>query len=86
MFKEIVATYLFTKLLGKERAEKLGAVFQKYTIRIATIVFGFIAIAHSIRFALGIDILIAGWVVPLWGSLIVAIIVGFLAFGLSKMK
>jgi hypothetical protein len=86
MFKEILATYLFTRLLGKERARKLGMALQKYTIKAGAIVFGFVAIAHSIRFAFGIDAIVAGWVVPVWFSFVGAIVAGYFAFSLWKMK
>ena len=86
MIKEILATYLFTKLLGKERTKKLGAMAQKNTTKTAAIILGFIAIAHSIRFAFGVDANVAGWTVPLWFSLIATIIAGYLAFSLWKIK
>jgi len=86
MFKEILATYLFTKLLGKERARKLSIALQKYTIKTASIVFGLISIIQSIRFAFGFEISVAGFAVPVWVSLIVAIIAGYLSFGLWKLK
>jgi len=86
MFKEIVATYLFTKLLGKERAKKLSIFFQRYTVRSAAIVLGIIAIGHSIRLVLGTDISIAGWSVPVWFSFVISIVTGYLAFGLWKIK
>jgi len=86
MIKEILATYLFTKLIGRKRTEKLGIRIQKYTIHIAVVVLGIIAIAGSIQLAFNIRVDVAGWVVPLWLSLIVSIITGYLAFGLWKLK
>lgn len=86
MFKEILATYLFTKLLGEKRTRELGIRVQKYTIRIAAVIFGLVAIAHSIRFALGIDANIVGWAVPLWISFVAAVVAGYLAFSLWKIK
>jgi len=86
MIKEILATYLFTKLLGKERARKLSMRLAKYTIKISAIIFGVIAIAHSLRFVFSIEINVMDWAVPLWLSFVAAIIAGYLAFGLWKMK
>ncbi len=59
---------------------------QKYTIHLAVIVLGIIAIDQSIQFAFGIKVNVAGWTVPLWFSFIVSIITGYLAFGLWKLK
>ena len=86
MFKEILVTYLFTRLIGREKTKKLSTVLQKYTIKTSAIIFGFVSIAHSIRFVFGINANVAGWIVPLWVSLVVAIITGYLAFGLWKLK
>lgn len=86
MMKEILATYLFRKLLGEKRTKKLNAMTQKYITKTAAIVFGLIAIAHTFRFALGFDVNVAGGDVPLWFSFIVAIITGYLAFSLWKIK
>ncbi len=86
MFKEILATYLFTKFLGKERARKLSMVLQKYTIKTASIIFGLISIIQSIRFAFGFEVNVAGFTVPLWVSFVIAIVAGYLSFGLWKLK
>ncbi len=85
MFKEILATYLFTKLIGKKKTKKINKIFQRYTLRIAAVVFGLISIAFSIQFAFSISVIVAGWSIPLWLGLIITIITGYLAFSLSKV-
>ncbi len=85
MIKEIVGTYLLSKLLGKERTRKFGIWAQQYTIYLAVYILAFISIAQSIRFAYGATLVIAGWSVPLWVSAIVAVVTGYVAFGLWKL-
>ncbi len=86
MFKEILATYLFTKLIGNERARKLSIMLQKYTIKSSAIFLGFFSIAHSIRVVFSIDINIMGSIIPIWVSVVLAIVTGYFSFSLWKLR
>jgi len=46
---------------------------------VAAIIFLLVAIAQGARAAMNVDILIAGYALPVWASLIVAVVAGVLA-------
>jgi len=47
---------------------------QRFVLYLAGSVFLLVAVAHIVRLLLGVQILIQGWVVPLWISAIAAAI------------
>ena len=51
---------------------------------IAIAIFSLICLVHIVRLAVGLDITVAGWAVPLWVSVPGAIVTGGLAFMLWK--
>jgi len=53
---------------------------QKTFALISGIIFTIVALAHLLRLAQGWDIIIAGWLVPLWVSWIGLVIPGILAY------
>ena len=53
---------------------------------IAIGIFSLICLVHIARLALGLDITVGGWFVPLWVSVPGAIVTGGLAFMLWKEK
>jgi len=82
MFKEALAVFLLSKLIGKERTQKLDRFLKKYTKNLASIIFALVAILHTLRFPLGFDIIIAGWLVPLWLSFIILLTAVYLSYRL----
>ncbi|MGH6786034.1 MAG: hypothetical protein ACREBO_04325 [Novosphingobium sp.] len=51
---------------------------------LAIALFVAIGIVHLLRLMLGFEVVIAGWAVPLWASLIGAVIAGVLALMLAR--
>ncbi len=44
------------------------------------VVFSLIALAHLLRLALGATVVVEGFAVPMWMSVLAALVMGFLAF------
>lgn len=86
MFKEAIFAYLISKLIGRERTKKLDKWLKKYTKKLPSIIFVLIAIVHTVRFPVGFDIVIAGWLVPLWFSALIVILFVYLSYRVSDLK
>jgi hypothetical protein len=56
---------------------------QKAALYTSGVVFAVVAIAHGVRLIMGIEIVIAGVVVPLWVSFAGALIPALLAFWMA---
>jgi CHASE2 domain-containing sensor protein len=52
--------------------------------RVAGLVFLIVAIAHLCRVLLGWTVLVNGWTVPIWMSVVAVVVAGFLAFEAIK--
>jgi len=65
----------------------MEVVMQKTMLYIAGMIFVLVAIAHVVRLLLEVEILINGWVLPLWVSLagsVVPAILAWLCFRAAK--
>jgi hypothetical protein len=51
---------------------------------VAGLVFLIVAIAHLCRVLLGWTVLVNGWTVPIWMSVVAVVVAGFLAFEAIK--
>jgi hypothetical protein len=51
---------------------------------VAGLVFLIVAIAHLCRVLLGWTVLVNGWTVPIWVSVVAVVVAGFLAFEAIK--
>jgi hypothetical protein len=51
---------------------------------VAGLVFLIVAIAHLCRVLLGWTVLVNGWTVPIWMSVVAVLVAGFLAFEAIK--
>jgi len=85
MFKEALAVYLLGKILGRERAEKIGRVSARCAPKIASVVLFLAATGHTLRLVFGFDIYVAGWLVPLWLSLVAMLLTTYLSFNLWRI-
>ena len=85
MIKEILAAFLFRKLLGEERTKRLNLLAQKYVILVASIIFGLIATLSTIAFGFGINISVAGFDIPSWLIFIIVVITAFLSYELYEV-
>ncbi|MBI2011340.1 hypothetical protein HYS91_01095 [Candidatus Daviesbacteria bacterium] len=54
--------------------------------QVTGIIFAVIAILHLLRFFLGWEASIAGWVVPTWFSILGLVVAGYLAYSAFKLK
>jgi cytochrome c biogenesis protein CcdA len=60
---------------------------QKSYLQLAGAIFALVALAHLVRAVLGLPIVIAGWIVPIWLSWLAFVIAGALSwFGWSLAK
>ncbi len=53
---------------------------KRLLVKMGGVVFALIALAHLVRAALRWEVLLAGWSVPMWTSILAAIIAGYLAY------
>lgn len=84
--KELLAVYVLQKLLGKERTGRIAAALRWYAPRAAAAIFAFVAFAHTLRIVRGVDVSVAGWPVPLWVSVVAAIVAGYLSVALWNLN
>ena len=54
-------------------------------LRVASILFGLISIAHLARLIMRPEVLVAGYLMPLWPSALAFVILGGLSFWLWKL-
>ena len=47
---------------------------------IAAVVFGLIALAHVVRLVFGASVVIQDFSIPMWGSMLAVVFMGFLAY------
>ena len=59
---------------------------QKTYIKITTLLLFLITLGHAVRFLINLEVIIAGYVIPRWISLVIVIIVGFLAYSGLNIK
>jgi len=86
MFKEALSAFLISKLIGKERTARLDKWLKKYTKGLPSIIFLLIAIMHTLRLPIRFDIIIAGWRMPIWVSVIIMIVSVYLSYILKPKK
>jgi hypothetical protein len=55
-------------------------------LRVATAIFGLVALVHLLRLFLGFQVVIGSWSVPLWVSGVAAIAAGALAVWLFRLS
>jgi hypothetical protein len=53
-------------------------------IKIATFLFGLIAVLHALRLIYGWEAVIGGWAVPTWFSGLAVVIAGLMVWGLRR--
>lgn len=58
---------------------------QTLGLRVASVVFGLAALAQLVRFAIRLEVLVAGQAVPFWPSALAFIILGSLSFWTWKL-
>ena len=85
MMKEFVLFYLLRLFVGEKRAGKIDRYAGRYVTRVAAVIFFIGAIVHTFRIITGFEFIIAGWLVPLWISVLVMLLGSFLAFNLWKI-
>lgn len=56
----------------------------KIATRIAVIVFSLVALGHLLRLVIGVELIVAGWVVPMWISIPGILVPGALAYLIAK--
>lgn len=54
-------------------------------LRVASIVFGLISIAHLIRLIIRLEVLVSGYLIPLWPSALAFLVLGGLSLWLWKL-
>lgn len=54
-------------------------------LRVASVVFGLASLAQLARFSIRLEVLVAGYAVPLWPSALAFIILGCLSFWMWKL-
>ena len=55
-------------------------------LRVASAIFGLMAIAHVVRLLMRLEVLVAGHLMPLWPSALVFVILGGLSIWLWKLS
>lgn len=55
-------------------------------LRAAGVIFGVIALAHALRIVFQWNVVVEGWVVPVWVSVIPVILGGWVAWAAMKAK
>ncbi len=55
-------------------------------LRVASALFGLMAIAHLVRLLIRLEVLVAGHLMPLWPSALVLVILGGLSLWLWKLS
>jgi hypothetical protein len=58
---------------------------QKLGLRVAGTIFGLVCIAHVLRVVTRADMVIAGYLLPLWASVIAAVIAGSMSVWMWKL-
>jgi len=58
---------------------------QSLGLRVASMVFGFMSLAQLTRFIMRAELLVAGYVLPLWPSALAFVILGCLSLWLWKL-
>ncbi|HLD63488.1 MAG TPA: hypothetical protein VI913_01185 [Candidatus Peribacteraceae bacterium] len=57
---------------------------KKQVTNIAAVLFVLVALFHVLRLAFGIDVSIEGWSIPIWPSIAVIVVAGYLSWKLWK--
>jgi hypothetical protein len=52
----------------------------KTYMTVSTTIFAIVCVAHLVRAAAGIDVMIGGWALPLWASWLAVLIAGYMAY------
>ncbi|MFH1854825.1 MAG: hypothetical protein ABH810_00195 [bacterium] len=84
--KELLMFYILRKLIGPERARKFDAISRKHAPRVASVICGFISVAHTLRLVFGWEVVIAGQLIPGWVSVVVALVTAYLSYSLCPAK
>ncbi len=84
--KELLIFYILRKLIGPERARKFDAISRKHAPRVASVIFGFISVAHTLRVVFGWEVVIADQLIPSWLSIVVALVTAYLSYSLWPAK
>lgn len=55
-------------------------------LRVASVIFGLVSIAHLVRISIRFEVLVAGHLVPLWASALAFVIFGGLSLWMWKLS
>ena len=54
-------------------------------LRVGSVIFGLVGLAHALRWAMGVKVVIGGCLLPMWPSVLALILAGGLSFWMWKL-